>query len=79
MFTLNEITRAFTGKELFSADHTFEEAVVDSRKTDAGKLFVAIPGEQTDGHRFVASAFANGARAALIQEDVPGDFLPSSA
>ena len=75
MFTLNEITRAFTGKELFSADHTFEEAVVDSRKTDAGKLFVAIPGEQTDGHRFVASAFANGARAALIQEDVPGDFL----
>lgn len=75
MFTLNEITRAFTGKELFTEDRIFSEAVIDSRKADVGMMFAAIPGEQTDGHKFVASAFANGAGAALIQQDVEGDYV----
>lgn len=75
MFTLNEITRAFTGKKLFETDSIFSEAVVDSRQAVSGTLFTAIPGEKTDGHKFVFSAFANGAHAALIQEDVEGDYL----
>lgn len=75
MFTLNEITRAFTGKNLFESDQLFTEAVVDSRLSAAGTLFIAIPGENTDGHKFVSSAFANGARAALIQEEIEGDYI----
>ena len=74
MFTLNEIVQAMTGKEYSGDPMTFDEAVIDSRKASEGMLFAAIPGEQTDGHRFVSSAFSNGAAAALIQEDVSGDF-----
>ena len=74
MFTLNEIVQAMTGKNYSGDPMVFTEAVVDSRDVSEGMLFAAIPGEQTDGHRFVSSAFSNGAAATLIQEDVSGDF-----
>src|SRR5205085_4451131 len=35
-------------------------------------LFVALPGDNTDGHNFVAAAFDKGASAALVQQDVAG-------
>ncbi len=39
---------------------------MDSRKVEAGDLFVAVAGEKDDGHNHVASAFAQGAVAALV-------------
>ncbi len=49
-------------------------AVVDSRLAGAGDLFVAIKGERSDGHTYVADAFTRGAVAALVEQDleVPG-------
>ncbi len=41
------------------------EAVIDSRQSRAGALFVALKGERTDGHLFVEDAFARGAIAAI--------------
>lgn len=43
-------------------------AVVDSRLATEGSLFVALRGEQHDGHDFVAQAIANGAVAAIIEK-----------
>ncbi|MBF0171801.1 MAG: UDP-N-acetylmuramoyl-tripeptide--D-alanyl-D-alanine ligase, partial [Nitrospinae bacterium] len=40
----------------------------DSREPMKGRLFVAIIGENFDGHRYVAEAFANGAAAALVSD-----------
>jgi UDP-N-acetylmuramyl pentapeptide synthase len=34
---------------------------------------VALKGQQTDGHRFLADAFRNGATAALIAQDRHSD------
>jgi UDP-N-acetylmuramoyl-tripeptide--D-alanyl-D-alanine ligase len=39
---------------------------IDSRLVDSGDLFVAIKGENHDGHDYVKSAFANGAVAAVV-------------
>lgn len=39
---------------------------IDSRKATKGSLFVALAGENGDGHDFVTQAFASGASAALI-------------
>jgi UDP-N-acetylmuramoyl-tripeptide--D-alanyl-D-alanine ligase len=39
---------------------------IDSRKVQAGDLFVAIKGERVDGHDYVAQAFASGAIAAVV-------------
>lgn len=49
-------------------------AVVDSRQAGPGSLFIALPGERTDGHAYVAHAFSRGAQAALIGRpvDAPG-------
>jgi UDP-N-acetylmuramoyl-tripeptide--D-alanyl-D-alanine ligase len=41
----------------------------DSRKLQAGQLFVALVGENFDGHGFVAQAIAQGAVAAVVQGD----------
>ena len=40
--------------------------VIDSRKVVEGAVFVALPGERTDGHRFVGGVFANGASWAVV-------------
>jgi UDP-N-acetylmuramoyl-tripeptide--D-alanyl-D-alanine ligase len=39
---------------------------VDSRAVRPGELFVALPGERTDGHRFLGDAVAAGAAALLV-------------
>ena len=40
---------------------------IDSRRIDAGHLFVAIPGTQTDGHKFIPKAIEQGAVAVLCE------------
>lgn len=42
----------------------------DSRAVQAGSLFVAVKGEQVDGHRYLSSALAAGAAAVVVQEPV---------
>ena len=53
---------------------TLSHVVIDSRQTGPGSLFVALPGEHTDGHNYVAHAFSRGAAAALVSRpvDAPG-------
>jgi len=43
----------------------------DSREVGSGELFIAMPGEVTDGHRFVDAAFARGAAGAIVSTPVP--------
>jgi UDP-N-acetylmuramoyl-tripeptide--D-alanyl-D-alanine ligase len=44
----------------------------DSRVVTEGSLFVALPGDHTDGHRFVDDAFAGGASGAIVGEPADG-------
>jgi UDP-N-acetylmuramoyl-L-alanyl-D-glutamate--2,6-diaminopimelate ligase len=41
----------------------------DSRRVGRGSLFVAVPGFNLDGHRFLAEVAAAGVTAALVQSD----------
>lgn len=51
-------------------DHRpFTEAVIDSRTASRGVLFVALPGEQVDGHQFVTDALRRGARGVFVRRD----------
>lgn len=46
---------------------------IDSRSVPEGALFVPLKGENTDGHRFVAGAFAGGAVASFCSSEAwPG-------
>ncbi|WP_139652645.1 UDP-N-acetylmuramoyl-tripeptide--D-alanyl-D-alanine ligase [Raoultibacter phocaeensis] len=40
----------------------------DSREIERGDLYVALPGERTDGHAYVGAALRSGAAVALVQE-----------
>ena len=70
--SLAEVARA-VGGELTGPDATVTAGVeVDSRQVVAGGLFVALPGERTDGHDHVAAAHAAGAVGALVERAVTG-------
>ena len=45
---------------------------IDTRTLVPGDLFIALAGENGDGHRFVADALARGAAGAMVHHDVPG-------
>ena len=40
---------------------------IDSRRIEDGHLFIAIPGTQTDGHKFIPKAIEQGATAVLCE------------
>lgn len=50
----------------------FRKVTTDTRELEPGDLFVALRGENFDGHQFVETAIANGAIAAVV--DSGGDF-----
>ncbi len=60
------------GRLLTRSDRAIRGAAVDSRAVLPGMLFVALPGERTDGHDHLAEAVAAGA-AALIVTRPPTD------
>jgi UDP-N-acetylmuramoyl-tripeptide--D-alanyl-D-alanine ligase len=66
---LKEIAEV-TGGRLVEADPdaVVHGVQVDSRKVEAGELFVALPGSRTDGSLFATAAAEAGAVATLAQE-----------
>ncbi len=75
MFTLADLLEALVGQAPpAAAEVVISQAVIDSRQAVPGCLFVAVPGENVDGHDFVAQAFEQGARVALVQRNFAGRF-----
>jgi UDP-N-acetylmuramoyl-tripeptide--D-alanyl-D-alanine ligase len=70
----------FSGGKLTAGDGNIfiEEISTDSRTLKSGELFVALRGENFDGHRFVEVAAKAGAAGAIVELDwkgkVPGKF-----
>ncbi len=74
MLTLGLVIEALTGYQAAGGPQIITDVAIDSRHSIPGSLFVALPGDRTDGHYFVSAAFAKGAIAALVQRDMPADF-----
>ena len=74
MITIRDVIHAITGNPAASGQLAITEAVIDSRKAIPGSLFVALVGEQTDGHHFIHAAFERGAQVALVQQEVGPSF-----
>jgi UDP-N-acetylmuramoyl-tripeptide--D-alanyl-D-alanine ligase len=75
VLTLGDVLEALTGTRPTQGNQVITEASIDSRRVIPGALFVALPGERTDGHDFVEQAFSNGASFAFVQRKV-SDRLP---
>ena len=46
---------------------------MDSRQVEAGDLFVAVKGTQTDGHAYIGKAIELGAKAILMSDELPAE------
>ena len=55
-----------------STAQTINAIQFDSRQVGEGDLFVAVKGEQADGHNFIEKAIAKGAAAIVCQEKPEG-------
>lgn len=64
---LSEIAKAVNG-ELLGTDEIVNGSVeTDSRLIKPGSIFIAKPGEMTDGHNFVEAAISSGAVGAIVE------------
>jgi len=61
---------------LGAADICVTSCACDSRRIEAGDLFVALEGSASDGHQFAAEAVGRGATAVLAQRHLPGIDVP---
>ena len=79
--TLENIEKACGGRYIGTEAEKKTEVlgvVIDSRQVESGYLFVAIPGEKVDGHKFIPDVFAKGAAAVLSEqqlEDPAGPYI----
>jgi UDP-N-acetylmuramoyl-tripeptide--D-alanyl-D-alanine ligase len=70
----DELARVAGGRLLSRSNRPIHGAEVDSRRVRPGHLFVALPGERTDGHAFLGAAAEAGAAALVVTQDpVPDD------
>ncbi len=68
--TMNEIRRCVHGRWCSEGvDVTIEGVSIDSRTARPGDLFIAIRGENFDGHDFLSAAAGAGCIAALVDSD----------
>lgn len=76
---LSRLLRDVNGGKLCGApDREITGLCFDSRKAKPGCLFVAIRGFQSDGHRYIQQAIAQGA-CAVVAEKVPESPVPEDA
>lgn len=71
--TLNNLARVCRGRYCGGWEQGEQEVksiVTDSRQTEPGALFVAIPGERVDGHVFIEDVIAKGALAVMSERDL---------
>ncbi|MFM1956797.1 MAG: hypothetical protein RLZ41_196 [Actinomycetota bacterium] len=75
--TVEQIALAVSGQVTGNASVMVTGSVeTDSRLVQQGALFVAKPGEETDGHLFVLKAQEIGAVAAIVEKIVAGVTIP---
>ena len=68
--TADDILRLTGGRLLARSERPILGGAVDSRLVERDQLFVAVPGERTDGHLHLADAVAHGASALLVTRNV---------
>lgn len=62
-----EVIHTGTAVTTEKGDGVIASVCIDTRSLVRDALFVALPGTRTDGHSFLAQAFAKGAAAALVR------------
>ena len=68
LWNASEVSLILQGKKFGSLNWIANDVSIDSRTTKKGDLFIALRGPKFDGHKFLNSAFNNGAVAAIVEK-----------
>jgi UDP-N-acetylmuramoyl-tripeptide--D-alanyl-D-alanine ligase len=74
-FDAQQLAAATHGRLVHAGGRPVSGGAVDSRLVSSGCAFFALPGEHTDGHRFLEAAVAAGAAALVVSQDLPAERL----
>ncbi|MEX1335261.1 MAG: UDP-N-acetylmuramoyl-tripeptide--D-alanyl-D-alanine ligase [Candidatus Limnocylindrales bacterium] len=72
-FDAASLAEAAGGELVRAGSAPISGGAVDSRRVVGGVAFFALPGERTDGHRFLEDAVESGAAALVVSADLPGE------
>jgi len=75
-WTLATVATATGGVAIGDPMMPVHSVSTDSRRVEAGSVFVAIRGEHHDGHDYAAEAVASGAVAAMVERGTHVDVVP---
>ena len=75
-YTLAEIANICEARIHGNTDCSVSGVFTDSRIDGTGKLFIALKGENFDGHDYVGKAASQGAMAAMVSHPVAGAEIP---
>ncbi|HEY7599586.1 MAG TPA: UDP-N-acetylmuramoyl-tripeptide--D-alanyl-D-alanine ligase [Candidatus Limnocylindrales bacterium] len=78
-FDAAALATATGGRVVRTVERPIRGGAVDSRRVEPGNAFFALPGERTDGHRFLAEAANRGAAALVVSELPPETQLDALA
>ena len=70
MITIADILEALTDVRPEWGDLEVKKTVIDSRQCIPGALFIALPGDNADGHDYVLDAFKKGANVAIVHQEL---------
>ncbi|MBI2026822.1 MAG: UDP-N-acetylmuramoyl-tripeptide--D-alanyl-D-alanine ligase [Deltaproteobacteria bacterium] len=72
MWTLKEITKILQGKafHIKNPDISIEKISTDTRKISQHAAFIALKGENFDGHNFAKKAIADGAVVCIVEKKI---------
>lgn len=73
---LSQLRLWIKGAKLYG-EVAFNGVSIDSRNIAAGQLFVAVRGEQFDGHDFIEEVIARGAVAVMVEHLTPTITVPA--
>ena len=71
LWTAGELVDATGGRLVGKITRPLEGVSIDSRTIDAGDIFIAIVGENSDGHDYVVKALEAGAGLAVVARETP--------
>jgi UDP-N-acetylmuramoyl-tripeptide--D-alanyl-D-alanine ligase len=78
MFTVHELARAAGAKLICGSEAIRVKGIsIDSRTVNKGEAFLALKGDNFDGHDFIARAVKSGA-SCIIKEAGKGSFRPGT-
>ncbi len=70
LITLNNIAKILGNKKYINSSLEISSIVIDSRKAVSNSLFIAIKGDNDDGHNHIEDALHNGAIAVITNKKI---------